>query len=84
MAESEQFLKGLEVRRAVLGTEYVDGGFAKADDFMMAFQRITTEWWGRCNCWSAEAVGESASPKFCAWHSIRRAAASSASATCRQ
>ncbi len=47
MAESEMFEKGLEVRRAVLGAEYVDGGLAKADDFMMAFQRITTEWcWG--------------------------------------
>jgi len=47
MAESEQFQKGLEVRRAVLGTAYVDGGLAQADDFMMAFQRITTEWcWG--------------------------------------
>ena len=47
MAESEQFQKGLEVRRKVLGAEYVDGGIAKADDFMMAFQRITTEWcWG--------------------------------------
>lgn len=41
------FDKGLEVRRAVLGAEYVNGGLAKADDFMMAFQRITTEWcWG--------------------------------------
>jgi 4-carboxymuconolactone decarboxylase len=47
MAESEQFQKGLEVRRAVLGADYVDGGLAEADDFMMAFQRITTEWcWG--------------------------------------
>jgi 4-carboxymuconolactone decarboxylase len=47
MAESEMFDKGLEVRRAVLGAEYVDGGLARADDFMMAFQRITTEWcWG--------------------------------------
>ena len=47
MAESEMFEKGLEVRRAVLGAEYVDGGLAKADDFMMAFQRVTTEWcWG--------------------------------------
>ena len=47
MAESEQFKKGLEVRRAVLGTDYVDAGIAKADDFMMAFQRVTTEWcWG--------------------------------------
>jgi 4-carboxymuconolactone decarboxylase len=47
MAESEMFDKGLEVRRAVLGGEYVDGSLARADDFMMAFQRITTEWcWG--------------------------------------
>jgi 4-carboxymuconolactone decarboxylase len=47
MSESEMFKQGLEVRRAVLGTEYVDGSLAKADDFMMAFQRITTEWcWG--------------------------------------
>ena len=47
MAESEQFEKGLKVRRKVLGTDYVDGSIAKADDFMMAFQRITTEWcWG--------------------------------------
>ena len=47
MAESEVFQKGLEMRRAVLGAEYVDGSIAKADDFMMAFQRITTEWcWG--------------------------------------
>jgi len=41
------FEQGMEVRRAVLGAEYVDGGMAKANDFMMAFQRITTEWcWG--------------------------------------
>jgi len=47
MSHSEQFKKGLEVRRKVLGAEYVDGGIAKADDFMMAFQNITTEWcWG--------------------------------------
>jgi len=47
MSHSEQFEKGLKVRRKVLGTEYVDGSIAKADDFMMAFQNITTEWcWG--------------------------------------
>ena len=47
MAESELFNKGLEVRRAVLGSEYVDGSIARADDFMMAFQRMATEWcWG--------------------------------------
>jgi 4-carboxymuconolactone decarboxylase len=38
---------GLEVRRDVLGTEYVDGSIAKANDFTMAFQHITTEMcWG--------------------------------------
>ena len=47
MKDSEQFNKGLEMRRAVLGADYVDSSLAKADDFMMAFQEITTEWcWG--------------------------------------
>ena len=36
------FDKGLPIRRAVLGAEYVDASMAKADDFMMAFQRATT------------------------------------------
>ena len=31
MSESEQFRKGLEVRRAVLGAEYVDRSLAEAD-----------------------------------------------------
>ena len=44
---SEHFEKGLAVRREVLGKDYVDNSLAKADDFMMAFQNITTEWcWG--------------------------------------
>lgn len=47
MSDESLFDRGLEVRRAVLGAEYVDGSIAKADDFMMAFQNITTEWcWG--------------------------------------
>ena len=47
MSESELFEKGLHVRREVLGSEYVDANLAEADDFMMAFQRIVTEWvWG--------------------------------------
>ena len=47
MSHSEQFNKGLAVRRKVLGSDYVDASIAKADDFMMAFQEITTEWcWG--------------------------------------
>lgn len=41
------FDKGLGIRKAVLGADYVDNSIAQANDFMMAFQRITTEWcWG--------------------------------------
>ena len=41
------FDRGLEVRREVLGVDYVDGSLKSANDFMMAFQQITTEWcWG--------------------------------------
>ncbi|WP_237481395.1 carboxymuconolactone decarboxylase family protein [Lichenibacterium dinghuense] len=36
------FDKGLPIRREVLGADYVDASMAKADDFMMAFQRATT------------------------------------------
>ena len=47
-SETAQLFKdGLAVRRAVLGADYVDGSMAKANDFTMAFQHITTEWcWG--------------------------------------
>jgi 4-carboxymuconolactone decarboxylase len=41
------FDRGLAVRREVLGPEYVDNSLKSANDFMMAFQQITTEWcWG--------------------------------------
>ncbi|WP_300295353.1 carboxymuconolactone decarboxylase family protein [Ferrovibrio sp.] len=41
------FEAGLKVRREVLGKDYVDASIANANDFMMAFQHITTEWcWG--------------------------------------
>ena len=47
MSESERFKEGLGIRREVLGAGYVDGSLARADDFLMTFQRITTEWcWG--------------------------------------
>lgn len=49
------FEQGLELRRNVLGKDYVDGSMAKANDFMMAFQRITTEWcWGYA--WTREGL----------------------------
>src|SRR6516165_9063146 len=41
------FERGLAVRREVLGAEYVDGSLKAANNFMMAFQEITTAWcWG--------------------------------------
>ena len=48
----EMFDRGLALRREVLGADYVDGSIKNANDFMMAFQHITTEWawgyaWGR-------------------------------------
>lgn len=47
MAESDQYKKGLKLRRKVLGRAYVDASIANSDDFMMTFQRVTTEWcWG--------------------------------------
>ena len=42
-----RFETGLAIRREVLGTEYVDASLEQADEFMMAFQELTTEWcWG--------------------------------------
>jgi 4-carboxymuconolactone decarboxylase len=44
---AELFDRGLTLRREVLGAQYVDKSLSAANEFMMAFQRITTEWcWG--------------------------------------
>jgi Carboxymuconolactone decarboxylase family len=41
------FRKGMPIRREVLGPDYVDASMARADEFMMSFQRATTAWaWG--------------------------------------
>jgi len=43
----ELFNRGLALRREVLGPAYVDNSMNSANEFMMAFQHITTEWcWG--------------------------------------
>ena len=49
---STLFEEGLSLRRQVLGAEYVDRSMSSANEFMTAFQHITTEWcwgyaWGR-------------------------------------
>ena len=47
MPETEQFESGLRRRREVLGAEYVDRDLAEADEFLMGWQRLVTEWaWG--------------------------------------
>src|ERR1700674_2981281 len=43
----ELFNRGLALPREVLGPAYVDNSMNSANQFMMAFQHITTEWcWG--------------------------------------
>jgi 4-carboxymuconolactone decarboxylase len=42
------FDKGMEIRKSVLGKEFVEKSFASADDFNMPMQELTTEY-----CWGA-------------------------------
>lgn len=44
----ELFNKGLEIRKSVLGNEFVERSLKNADDFSMPMQRLTTEY-----CWGA-------------------------------
>jgi 4-carboxymuconolactone decarboxylase len=48
MMTSELFEKGLQVRREVLGAEYVDASISQADDFSRPLQELVTEY-----CWGA-------------------------------
>jgi 4-carboxymuconolactone decarboxylase len=43
MTESQLFELGLQTRRDVLGSEYVDSNLSESDEFMMVFQRAVTE-----------------------------------------
>lgn len=53
--QGERFEKGLEVRRSVLGPEYVDKSLKNADDFMMPLQELVTEYcWGEV--WTREGL----------------------------
>ncbi|MEI4768740.1 4-carboxymuconolactone decarboxylase [Psychrobacillus sp. FJAT-51614] len=43
----EKFEKGLEIRRSVLGADYVDNSINNATDFNMPMQELVTEYcWG--------------------------------------
>jgi 4-carboxymuconolactone decarboxylase len=46
---STLFEQGLEIRRDVLGADYVHRALDQADSFNMPFQHFLTEWcWGAC------------------------------------
>ena len=63
---AELFDRGLALRRDVLGAEYVDKSLNSANDFMMAFQRITTEW-----CWGKRGLGRGSTARREAWSTSR-------------
>jgi len=45
--DTSLFDKGLEMRRTVLGAEYVNRSIQNVDDFNKPFQKLVTEWcWG--------------------------------------
>lgn len=52
------FKRGLEIRKSVLGAEFVEKSLAAADDFNMPMQRLTTEY-----CWGALWGREEGLPK---------------------
>ena len=53
--DKERFDKGLSMRKAVLGDEYVTRALDNADDFNREFQEILTEYcWGAC--WGDETL----------------------------
>jgi 4-carboxymuconolactone decarboxylase len=55
MQDDRRYTKGLEIRREVLGNEYVENNLAGSDEFMMTFQRIVTELaWGYA--WNGTAL----------------------------
>lgn len=47
MVNNEKFKKGLEIRKSVLGAEYVNNSIDNATDFNMPLQQLVTEYcWG--------------------------------------
>lgn len=56
--DQERYNKGLEIRKAVLGAEYVDHSLANADEFTRPFQELITEF-----CWGLGWSDERLPPK---------------------
>ena len=49
--DKARFDKGLEVRTAVLGKDYVEASMKNADDFNRPFQELVTEY-----CWGSDGL----------------------------
>lgn len=52
MKDTELFKRGLEIRKSVLGADYVEKSIASANEFNLPMQELATEWcwgevWGR-------------------------------------
>jgi 4-carboxymuconolactone decarboxylase len=56
VVSEERYEMGLEIRRKVLGDDYVDNALKNIDDFNQDFQRLVTEY-----CWGASWGRESLS-----------------------
>lgn len=55
MKDTELFKRGLEIRKSVLGAEYVEKSLKSADSFNQPMQELTTEWcWGEV--WGREGL----------------------------
>jgi 4-carboxymuconolactone decarboxylase len=53
--DQKTYDKGLEIRKAVLGADYVDNALKNVDDFNRPFQEMLTEYcWGAC--WGREEL----------------------------
>ena len=57
--DKQTFEKGLEIRKSVLGAEFVDAAFKSADDFNRPLQDLVTEY-----CWGAVWGREGLSKKM--------------------
>ncbi|GIL38359.1 carboxymuconolactone decarboxylase family protein [Roseiterribacter gracilis] len=57
--DKERFDRGLEIRKRVLGNDYVEKSMASADDFNRPLQELTTEF-----CWGAIWGREGLPPKL--------------------
>jgi 4-carboxymuconolactone decarboxylase len=57
MTDQARYDSGLEVRRRVIGSEYVDRALAATTDFDAEWQRVLTEFcWG--TVWTGEALSD--------------------------